>query len=437
MILTDTQAREIVDKTLALASADEVRVNLGGGRRGNTRFALNSATTCGDADTLSLAVTACFGTRHATATTSETDDAALGRVVAAAEELASVAPEDPEHMPALGPQDYLDIDPCSDATVNATPELRAEAVAAAIEAGTTAGLAAFGYFEHGHGFSAVGNSKGLFAHCRASDAAFTVTLRTADGTASAWASDNARDIGQVDCAGATQRAVQKVLAARVCKPLEPGVYPVILEPQAAASFLAYAVHSMDARSADEGRSFFAKAGGGNRIGERIAGENITIRNDPTNPDILGEPFHGDGLPTRVGAWVEGGVLRQLVHSRYWAHKQGKEPTGSPSSLVFEGGEGTVDDLVRDTERAVLVTRFWYIRFVDPQTILLTGLTRDGTFWVEDGAVRHAVNNFRFNESPIAVLNKVTAMSRPVRVGNMLVPAIKASEFTFSSTSESV
>ena len=437
MILCDTEAREIIDRTLALASADEVRVNLSGGRRGNTRFALNSATTCGDVDSLSLAVTASFGSRHATATTSEVGDQALRRVVATAEELARVAPEDPEHVPELGPQEYLAIDPCFEATVNATPELRAEAVAGAIEAGETAGLTAFGYYEHGHGFAAVGNNKGLFTHGRSSDASFTVTMRTADGAASGWARDNARDIGQVDCTGASQRAVQKALAARDLKPLEPGVYPVILEPSAAADFLAYAAYSLDARAADEGRSFFAKPGGGTKIGEKIVGDNITIRSDPTCPDILAEPFHGDGLPTRKNGWIEAGVLRQLVYSRYWAQKQGKQPTGAVTGLIVEGGEGTVDDLIRATDRAVLVTRFWYIRFVDPQTILVTGLTRDGTFWVEDGAIRHAVNNFRFNESPIALLNKVTAMSRPERVGRALVPAIKAGEFTLSSVSESV
>ncbi|MFQ6673583.1 MAG: metallopeptidase TldD-related protein [Fidelibacterota bacterium] len=118
-------------------------------------------------------------------------------------------------------------------------------------------------------------------------------------------------------------------------------------------------------------------------------------------------------------------------------KQGKEPTGFPSNIIFEGGDETLDDLIRETDRAVLVTRFWYIRFVDPQTLLLTGLTRDGTFWVEDGEIKHAIKNFRFNESPMAVLNRVSGTTRPARVGSMLVPAIRASEFTFSSLSEAV
>ena len=131
------------------------------------------------------------------------------------------------------------------------------------------------------------------------------------------------------------------------------------------------------------------------------------------------------------------TLRQLFYDRYWAEKQGKEPTGYPSSIIIEGDKGTLDDLISNTDRAVLVTRFWYIRFVDPQSLLLTGLTRDGTFWVENGRIQHAIKNFRFNESPMAVLNKITDMSESVRVGGSMVPAIRASEFTFSSLSDAV
>ena len=437
MIPSDTEAREIIDTALGFASGTETRVNVGGGRHSNTRFALNSVTTCGDVDSLAVAVTAYFGQRHATATTTETDRDALRRVVATAEELARVAPEDPEYVPELGPQEYLPLDPWADATAEATPEVRAGAAQAAIDAATARGLESSGYYEHGHGASAVGNSQGLFGWSRGTHASFTVTFRTEGGGSSGWASANSRDIAEVDHAAAVRRALEKAEAGRDPQPLEPGVYPVILEPQAVADFVRYAVWCMDARRADEGRSFFTRPGGGNKIGEQVVGANITLRSDPTHPAILGSPFGGDGLPNRAQTWVEGGTLQQLYYDRYWAHKQGKEPTGSPSSLILEGGEGSVDDLIQAADRAVLVTRFWYIRYLDPQTILLTGLTRDGLFWVEGGQIRHGLRNFRFNESPIAVLSKVTAMSEPVRVGGSLVPAIAASEFTFSSTSESV
>ncbi|MCD6304414.1 MAG: TldD/PmbA family protein, partial [Planctomycetes bacterium] len=163
----------------------------------------------------------------------------------------------------------------------------------------------------------------------------------------------------------------------------------------------------------------------------------TIRSDPAHPAVMTCPFHDDGLPARPQTWIERGVLKQLVYDRYWAGRQGRQPTGRPVNLVMDGRDGSVADLVRRADRAVLVSRFWYIRFVDPQTILLTGLTRDGTYWVEGGEIRHAVRNFRFNESPIAVLNCVTDLSAPVRAGRSWVPAVAAERFCFSSESAAV
>ena len=437
MILDDARARRIIDRAISFASADEVRVNLRGGRRGNTRFALNGVTTCGDADSLNVSVTASFGRRHATASTTEIGDDALRRVVQTAEQLARVAPEDPEHMPDLGPQDYLPVDPWSDATAAATAELRARAVAASLDQAGKHDLESSGYVENGAGFSAVGNRKGLFGWARRTEADFTVTMRADGGAASGWAGDDSRDVDEIDPEAAARRAAEKALAARDPKPLDPGVYPIILEPQAVWDFLSFALWCLDARRADEGRSFFTQPGGGNRIGRRVVGENITIRSDPAHRDVRGLRFHSDGLPARPQTWIERGVLKQLVYDRFWAGKQGVEPTGPPSGLIFDGGAGGVDDLIAAADRAVLVTRFWYIRFVDPQTILLTGLTRDGTFWVGDGRIRHGLRNFRFNESPIAVLSKVTALSAPQRVSGALIPALAATEFTFASASDSV
>ena len=394
-------------------------------------------TTCGDVDSLHVAVTAGFGKRHASVSGGEVTPDALERLVAKAEELARLAPKDPEHVGELPPQQYLPVDPWADSTAEATPERRAEAVATAIRVAGEDDLESAGYFEHGHGFSAVGNSRGLFAWGRRTDADFSVTMRADGGAASGWGSSNGRDIDEVDCAAAIDVAAQKALAARDPKTLAPGVYPVILEPAAVAEFLGYAVHTMNARKADEGRSFFATPGGGNKIGTQVVGEGVTLRSDPTHPAVPTLAFGGDGLPVRPRAWISKGVVEQLIYDRYWAGRQGVEPTGSPVNLILEGGEGSLADLIANTDRAVLVTRFWYIRFLDPQTILLTGLTRDGTFWVEDGRIRHAVKGFRFNESPISLLSAVTALSRPTRVGGAYVPAVAAGEFTFSSASESV
>jgi len=437
MSLTESDARSIVDRILSLASADEVRVNVDARRRGNTRFAVNSITTCGDTDDVEISVTATFGTRHATASGNETDPASLERLVARAEELARVAPEDPEHVQELGPQDYLAIDPFVPATAAITPQMGVDVARSAIEPASTKGIQTSGYFEHNTGFQAVGTSAGLFAATRATDASYSCTARTETGGGSGWAQVNARDIEAVDYAAASARAIAKAEASRDPIVLEPGVYPVILEPAAVAEFLGYAIWSMAARSADEGRSFFSKPGGGNKIGQKVVGENITLRSAPADPRLLGMPFFPDGLAAKPHTWIESGTLTQLAYDRFWAQKQGVEPTGRPSSLILEGGDGSLDDLIASTDKAVLVTRFWYIRSLDPQTILVTGLTRDGVFWVEDGAIRHSVKNFRFNESPIDTLNHTTALSVPVRVGSSLIPALKATQFTFSSLSDAV
>ncbi len=437
MILDEAQARQLIEKALALAKADEVRVNLSGGRTRNTRFAVNTLTTCGDRDNLSVAVTAYFGKRHATASGSETDDESLKRLVANAEEMARVAPEDPEYVPELEPQEYLPVRPWFESTAQAGSDLGVEVARSAIEPAAARNITVAGYLEYGASFHAVGNSKGLFGYYEATDANYTLTARTADGKGSGWAAETSRDIAELRFAAASARAIAKAEASQKPKTLEPGVYPVILEPAAVDEFLAYALWSMNARQADEGRSFFAKKGGGNKIGEKIVGENITMESDPTRKEILGAPFGGDGLPAKPHVWIQNGVLQRLFYDRYWAQKQGKEPTGWPSNLIFHGGEGSLDDLIASTDKALLVTRFWYIRMLEPQTILVTGLTRDGVFWVEDGAIRHAVKNFRFNETPIAVLGKVTGMTRPLRFENSLLPALRASEFTFSSLSEAV
>ena len=437
MILSSDEARSLIEKMLSFSSADEIRVNLSGGRSGNTRFALNSITTSGDEDTLDISVTAVFGKRHGTASGNELDDASLQRVVKAAEELARFSPEDKEYTPELGPQEYLEINGRKESTAQATPAVRVAAALSAIKPSRRKKLTSAGFFQHNSSFSAVGNNKGLFGYYPSTNSSYSVTVRTNTGGGSGWASDNSRDISDVDYGDASRRAIDKARKSRQPKTLEPGVYPVILEPQAASDLLGYAVFTMNARRADEGRSFYSKAGGGNKIGEQIMDSNITIASDPTHPELLGSPFWGDGLPSKKMEWIKDGVLQNLFYTRYWAEKQGKEPTGFPSNLIVSGGSGSLKQLIKSTDRAVLITRLWYIRFVDPQTILMTGLTRDGTFWVERGKVRHAVKNFRFNESPIALLNKVTGMTAPVRIGSSLVPAVRASEFNFSSLSDAV
>jgi predicted Zn-dependent protease len=221
---------------------------------------------------------------------------------------------------------------------------------------------------------------------------------------------------------------------------------VVLEPTAVANLLGLMVFAMNARAADEGRSFFSKRGGGNKVGEQVVDPRVTIVSDPWDPDLLAQPFAGDGLPNKRTVWIENGICRNLNYDRYWASQKNVEPTGFPAGVKMMGGESSLDDLIRSTERGVLVTRFWYIRPLDPRTILYTGLTRDGTFLIENGRVSRPVKNFRFNESPVTMLNNVEMMGRPIRVSasesgdvgqSVVVPPIKSHDFNFQSISDAV
>jgi predicted Zn-dependent protease len=199
----------------------------------------------------------------------------------------------------------------------------------------------------------------------------------------------------------------------------------------------------DARQADEGRSFLTKKGGGNKVGEKVFDERVTIYADPSAVNAAVIPWDEDGLPRERTSIVNKGVVDYLQYSRYWAKKQGKTATGQPDNLIMLGGDKSTLDLVRSTKKGVLVTRTWYIRMVDPQTVLLTGLTRDGTFYIENGEIKYPIKNFRFNESPVIMLNNVDEIGKPERVADdespfvMMIPPMKLREFTFSSLSDAV
>ncbi|HEX6910206.1 MAG TPA: metallopeptidase TldD-related protein, partial [Longimicrobium sp.] len=307
-------------------------------------------------------------------------------------------------------------------------------------------LVSTGYLSHATTSTAVANKKGLFAYARGTGASLSTTVRTPDGTGSGWASGAGNDWSRLNLAEVGARAIQKAEASRNPRAVEPGEWTVILEPTAVANLVGLMAFSMDARQADEGRSFFSKQGGGNKIGEKFLDERITLTSDPADPRVPFAPFDFEGLPAQRTTWVENGVLRNLFYSRWWAQKSNRQPNTFPGSYAVSGGNTSIEEMIRSTDRGLLVTRMWYIRPVDPRTILFTGLTRDGTFLIENGQITSAVKNLRWNESPIFLLNNIEAMSPPVAVsaddggeggGSVLVPAIKARDFTFSSLSDAV
>jgi predicted Zn-dependent protease len=264
-------------------------------------------------------------------------------------------------------------------------------------------------------------------------------VRTEDGRGSGWVASNVKDIAEFDAAADIQVAMRKSAASVDAQALEPGKYTVILEPAAASGLVSFMMNFFDARSADEGRSFLSKQGGGNKLGEQIMDPRVNIYTDPAHPGVPVLPWDGDGLPRERVKIIDGGKLANLQYSRYWASKQGKPETASWGNVIMEGGTKSTADLIAGTERGILVTRTWYIRMVDPQTVLLTGLTRDGTFYIENGQLKYPIKNFRFNESPVIMLNNIEELGRSVRVedGSYMVPAMKIRDFTFTSLSDAV
>lgn len=447
MVWSREQAKALLDRTFSFSKADETFVFVNGGERGNLRFARNTATTAGASSRYNLAVTASFGKRSGTVTTAQFDDASLQRAVRNAEEIARLSPENPEAMPALGPQTYGPSRAYFDDVAGATPEWRAKSVAPAIEMSKQKGVTSAGFVETAASVQAVGNSKGLFAFDRFTAADYNLTARTPDGSGSGWASKSFNELRLLDPPKLAAAAIEKAALSKNPAAIEPGKYTVVLEPAAMADLLAFLVFSANARQADEGRSFFSKKGGGNRIGEQILGEKVRIYSDPAHPLAPSVAFDGQGLPIKRNVWVENGVLKDLFYARFWAQKQSKEPTAGPANLIMEGEDASMQELIAGTERGVLVTRFWYIRPLDPQTLLLTGLTRDGLFLIEKGKVTRAVKNMRWNESPVVALNNVDAMTPSERVVSgegiggsglaLVCPAARVREFTFSSTSDAV
>jgi predicted Zn-dependent protease len=442
-IFTEAESKAILDKVIKLSKADECTATLTGSNQGNVRFALNNVTTSGIVSNVDLAVQVAFGKRVGTATINSFDDASLERVVRRAEDLARLAPENPEFMPAIEKQTYKPSPTFDDKTAAITPEFRAQVAADSIAPCRDDKLVAAGFFADNASFFASANSNGNFCYQQSANMDYTCTVRTADARGSGWVARNLREVGRFDAGREIRTAIRKAKDSAEAKALEPGKYTVILEPAASAGLISFMMFSFDARQADEGRSFLSKKGGGNKLGEQVYDPRVSIWSDPWDPEVAVYPWDEDGLPREKMPIIDKGTVSYLQYSRYWAKEKGKRAVGQPGNLIMAGGDKSTADLVKSTDRGVLVTRTWYIRMVDPQTVLLTGLTRDGTFYIENGEIKYPIKNFRFNESPVIMLNNIEELGKPVRLGDdespftMMIPPMKLRDFTFTSLSDAV
>ena len=445
------EVKAITDKVLNMCKADAVQVSFSGGERSATRFANSSITANLVEHDQEVQITVYYGKRTASATTHQFDDATLRRTIEGVQALAQRKPENPEVMPLVKPpQQYLEVEAALPSAVGFGPAERAQMVKVSTDICEKKGVLGAGYIPKFDWVNATANSEGLFTYFRYADASFILTCRTPDQTGSGWAgTTGAKDIRNIDAAMLTEVAADKALKSAKPRAIEPGNYTVILEPRPAARYLSLMLGSLNARSAEEGRSFMSgKARGETRLGEKVFGDNFTLRSEISNQVLRQSPVGQDGLPARDITWIEKGVVKNLYYDRYWAQRQKKDPTGTMPgmSLVMDGGTASIDEMIRSTRRGLLVSFFWYIRPVDTMTLLNTGMTRDGLFLIENGEIVGPVQNFRWNESPAVSFNNISMLGRPIPMhtgeaydnpGTALVPPMKLEDFTMTSISPAV
>ncbi len=449
MLLNEKEARAICEKLMSSVKADDAIVGVNSENYSHLRFAANAFTTSGARENVSVGVTVWIDKKRGAASTNEIDDASVKQTVAIAEQLARISPVDREYMPTLSAQTYKPVNGYAEATSTISLPNRARTINDVISACEKAKVVGAGFHQARGSAGASLTKNGNFIYDRSSLVSLSTTARTPDGTSSGYFLRNHFDVSKLDTARVAREAIRKALESREPKTLEPGAYPVILEPQAVADLLSFFAFSFDARSAEEGRSPFSAPEGKTKVGQKIFDERINIYSDPWNPELPGSPSAQGGIPAQKIYLVRNGVLENLVYSRFWAKQKGKEPTPGPVNNIMESSQSPVllEDMIKSMDRGLLLGRFWYIRGVDPRTALQTGLTRDGVWYIENGKIQYAVKNFRFNQSIMQLLapGNVDMIGQPERVGNSegqggnaaLLPALKVKEFHFTSQSEAV
>lgn len=443
--LSNAELQSLSELVLGFSSADHCRVDIDSGWKGYTRVATNKVTSAGGSEETAVNITSVFGNRVASVQTNRLDEASLRAAVLRSEDMARLAPEDPEYLPELGPQIIQPVNGYYESTGELDPLTRAEAAAIAIREAEAANQIAASFTDVRAGSRALATSNGFYGSHSSTGVAYTLTCRSPDGRKSGWAGDEANNWDNIESSRVATDAVRKCRDWRKTS-LEPGEYTAILEPTAVGMLMSRMASAFDQRRADEGRSFFSKPGGSNLIGERLFDDKISIYSDPAYIDAETSPFDPSGQPISRQQWVDSGRLVDLSRSRYWAAQNNQQPLPAASNLIMAGGNDSIEEMIASTRRGVLLTRFWYIRELNPRTVAYTGLTRDGTFLIENGRITRPVTNFRFNQSLVEMLRNVEMLGQSVRVAAsesssvstpIVVPAMKVLHFNLSSVSDAI
>jgi predicted Zn-dependent protease len=447
MLLTEKESKSITDKILSLVKADDATVSVSSDKLSHLRFAHNTFLTSGQRESRGANITVWIEGKRGTSSTNDLDDASLKAMVDEAERIARLAPVDREYLPTLGKQTYKPVNAFVDATANISVTARAKAVGDIITECEKNKVIGAGFHQARAQAGGFATKNGNFGFDSSTNVSLSMTARTLDGSSSGYFLRSHFDVGRLDTKRIAREAVRKAIEGRNAKTIEPGVYTVILEPQAVADLLSGLAFGFDARSAEEGRSAYSAAGGKTRLGEKIFDERVSIYSDPWNPDLPGSQSAQGGIPAQRIYLVKNGVLENLIYSRFWAKRAGKEPTPGPVNSIMETTApiSAPEDMIKSTKRGILISRFWYIRSTDPRTQSLTGLTRDGVWYIENGKIQYPLKNLRFNQSIIQMLapGNVEMVGTSERVGGSeggnasLLPTLKLKAFNFTSQSEAV
>jgi predicted Zn-dependent protease len=378
--------------------------------------------------------------RTARASTNRLDPESIRTAVQQAVAMMRVQEPDEHLLDMASPAVVEPVARWSARTESCSPRERAERVRGAIGIAEAAGQTAAGILSTEWATQAILNTNGVFGLHRQTMSVFSITTMAEDS--SGWAKESATDVAELDVARLARRATDKAMASARPREVEPGAYTVVLEPAAVLDFVGQMFPDFSATAIEDQRSFLTP-----RMGQQVFGKNIHIYDDSRHPLQSGEPFDGEGVPRKRLTLVDSGVAREVAYSRAAAHRKGVEPTGHgfplpneagemPVNIVIAGGEATLDQMIASTKRGLLITRLWYIREVDPFEKLATGMTRDGTFLIEDGRIASGVRNMRFNESIVDLLSCVEMLGPAERTSgeetfDMVVPAMKASQFRFT------
>src|SRR5450432_1852810 len=446
-LLREQELRRIVDTVLRVAKSigvEETEVHVDEVADALTRFANNAIHQNVAEQGLTVSVRTVADGRTARATTNRVDQDSLRGAIEASLSLAASQPKNPLLLAMPGRQKYRRVNRFIKQTAAITPEDRARAVRRACDLAIKHGQVAAGIYSTGQSQTAAGNSRGLFAAYRETHAEFSITMQ--EKPAASWAKANSADVRNFDAQKLAERASEKAHLAVAPKELPVGRYTVILEPAAVLDLVGFLFYDFAATALQDKRSCLNE-----RMGKQLFGKNISIYDDAYHPLQLGAPFDGEGMPRQKVQLVERGVPKNLVYSRSSAKLAGKKSTGhgfmlpneygeAPMNLVFDGGNSSLEEMIASTDRGLLVTRLWYIREVDPYEKIMTGMTRDGLFLVENGRVVSAARNFRFNQSLLEMLRNVELMGPAVRATGeeafeMVVPAMKVRDFHFSEVTK--